>query len=120
VVVDEYGYEGNTTVNPWGEPDRGLRSLAALGTLRWPGPTPSHGDYVCAHTVGACVVCGGAAELDGESPARLRFPQVGHDVPFAPFRTWSRRPELVVNGTALAKPGEALFVSRGFGGEKAL
>jgi len=113
VVVDEYGYEGNNS-EPWGELT-GPEEVSRHWDITMAGAYASHGDtYV--HPGGVLWWAAGG-ELDGESPARLAFLKLV--MTSLPFQDMVPAPELVVNGTALAKPGEA-YLFRVVWGEKAL
>ena len=111
VVVDEYGYEGNNS-EPWGELT-GPEELSRHWDITMAGAYASHGDtYV--HPGGVLWWAAGD-ELDGESPARLAF--LKSVMTSLPFQDMVPAPELVVNGTVLAKSGEA-YLFRVVWGEK--
>ena len=111
VVVDEYGYEGNNS-EPWGELT-GPEELSRHWDITMAGAYASHGDtYV--HPGGVLWWAAGG-ELDGESPARLAF--LKSVMTSLPFQDMVPAPELVVNGSVLAKPGEA-YLFRVAWGEK--
>lgn len=100
VVIDEYGYEGNNA-RGWG----GL-SAAEVVNGHWEivmaGGYASHGEtYV--HPGRVAWAAGGS--LSGDSPPRLAF--LKHVMTGLPFQDMAPARELVVGGTALAKPGEA-------------
>jgi len=64
--------------------------------------------------------CGGqraaSGELEGESPARLVF--LKSVMTSLPFQDMVPSPELVANGSALAKPGEAYLIRIVWGGKE--
>jgi hypothetical protein len=104
VVVDEYGYEGNNG-NGWGELT-GPQEVARHWEITMAGAYASHGEtYV--HPGGVLWWAAGG-ELEGESPVRLVFLKTV--MTSLPFQDMVPAPELVVNGTALAKVGQAYLV----------
>jgi hypothetical protein len=101
VVVDEYGYEGNNAQG-WGELT-GPEEVSRHWDITMAGGYASHGEtYV--HPDGVLWWAAGG-ELEGESPTRLAF--LKSVMTSLPFQDMVPAPELVVNGTALAKPGQA-------------
>ncbi len=104
VVVDEYGYEGNNG-NGWGELT-GAQEVARHWEITMAGAYASHGEtYV--HPGGVLWWAAGG-ELEGESPPRLAF--LKSVMTSLPFQDMVPAPEMVVNGTALAKVGQAYLV----------
>jgi hypothetical protein len=105
VLVDEYGYEGNNT-QPWGELT-GPEEVARHWEITMAGGYASHGEtYV--HPGGVLWWAAGG-ELEGESPPRLAF--LKSVMTSLPFQDMVPSPELVVNGTLLAKPRRPLLAS---------
>jgi hypothetical protein len=101
VVVDEYGYEGNNAES-WGELTA-RDEVSRHWEITMAGGYASHGEtYV--HPDGILWWAAGG-DLVGESPARLAFLKTV--MTSLPFQDMVPAPELVVNGTALAKPGQA-------------
>jgi len=104
VVVDEYGYEGNNAEG-WGELT-GPEEVSRHWDITMAGGYASHGEtYV--HPGGVLWWAAGG-DLEGESPARLVF--LKSVMTSLPFQDLVPSPELVVNGTALAKPGHAYLL----------
>ncbi len=101
VVIDEYGYEGNNN-NNWGELS-GREEVERHWDITMAGGYASHGEtYV--HPGGVLWWAAGG-NLVGESPARLGF--LKQVMTSLPFQDMTPSPELVVSGTALAKPSVA-------------
>jgi hypothetical protein len=101
VVVDEYGYEGNNA-QMWGELS-GREEVERHWDITMAGAYASHGEtYV--HPNGVLWWAAGG-DLVGEAPSRLAFLKTV--MTSLPFQDMVPSPQLVVNGTALAKPGEA-------------
>jgi hypothetical protein len=101
VVVDEFGYEGNNSEG-WGELT-GPEEVARFWDITMAGAYASHGEtYV--HPGGVLWWAAGG-KLEGESPPRLAF--LKSVMMALPFQDMVPSPELVVNGAALAKPGQA-------------
>jgi hypothetical protein len=112
VVVEEYGYEGNNG-EAWGELT-GPEEVARHWDITMAGCYASHGEtYV--HPGGVLWWAAGG-ELEGESPARLAF--LKSVMTALPFQDMVPSPELVVNGSALAKPGEAYLIRIVWGGKE--
>jgi hypothetical protein len=104
VAVDEYGYEGNNA-NGWGELT-GPEEVARHWAITMAGAYASHGEtYV--HPNGLLWWAAGG-NLEGESPARLAFLRTV--MTSMPFQEMAPAPELVVNGTVLAKPGQTYLL----------
>jgi hypothetical protein len=101
VVVDEFGYEGDNGQG-WGDLS-GAEEVSRLWDITMAGGYGSHGETYM-HPGGVLWWAAGG-ELVGESPARLGFLKTV--MTSLPFQDMAPAPELVVNGAALAKPGQA-------------
>ena len=101
VVMDEFGYEGDNG-QPWGDLSA-AEETARFWDLTMAGAYGSHGETYM-HPQGVLWWAAGG-ELVGESPARLSF--LKSVMTSLPFQEMAPAPELVVNGQALAKPGQA-------------
>ncbi len=101
VVNDEYGYEGNNTMG-WGD----LKSNAAVldhWKLTLAGAYASHGDTHVSP--GGIQFWAAGGTMGGESPERLGF--LKEIMETMPFQKMHPTPEIVTNGMALAKEGDA-------------
>ena len=101
VVMDEYGYEGDNNMG-WGDLT-GFEEMQRHWELTMAGCYASHGEtYV---RPGGIQWWAAGGELVGQSPARLGF--LKKVMTTLPYQEMEPSPGIVVNGTALAKPGQA-------------
>lgn len=100
-VIDEFGYEGNNGIM-WGDLS-GEEEVSRFWSITMAGGYGSHGETYM-HPNGVLWWAAGG-ELVGDSPARLGF--LKSVMSSLPFQDMTPSPQLVVGGTALAKPGQA-------------